>query len=46
MAIDLAISIDMPFPSLARPAVQTAMKGIVGAMGERFSSNLVRHLAG
>ena len=46
MAIDLAISIDMPFPSLARPAVQTAMKGIVGAMGKRFSSNLVRHLAG
>lgn len=44
LAIDLAISVDLPFPSVARPAVQTAMKGVVGAMGSRFSSNLVRHL--
>jgi carbon monoxide dehydrogenase subunit G len=44
LAIDLAISVDLPFPSVARPAVQTAMKGVVGAMGSRFSANLVRHL--
>jgi carbon monoxide dehydrogenase subunit G len=46
LAIDLAIHVDLPFPRLARPAVQTAMKGVVGMMGQRFSSNLVRHLRG
>ena len=46
LAIDLAISVDLPFPRVARPAVQTAMKGVVGVMGQRFSSNLVRHLGG
>ena len=46
LAIDLAIHVDLPFPRLARPAVQTAMKGVVGMMGQRFSSNLVRHLGG
>lgn len=46
VAIDLAISLDLPFPKMARPAVQTAMKGVIGAMGNRFSTNLVRHLGG
>ncbi len=46
LAIDLAISVDLPFPRVARPAVQTAMRGVVGVMGQRFSSNLVRHLGG
>lgn len=46
LAIDLAISVDLPFPGLARPAVQQAMKGVVGLMGQRFSANLVRHLGG
>jgi carbon monoxide dehydrogenase subunit G len=45
LSIDLAISVDLPFPSLAKPAVHTAMKGVVVAMGRRFSTNLVRHLA-
>jgi carbon monoxide dehydrogenase subunit G len=44
LAIDLSITVDLPFPSLARPAVQTAMRGVVAAMGSRFSGNLVRHL--
>jgi carbon monoxide dehydrogenase subunit G len=44
LAIDLAIRVDLPFPSLARPAVHTAMRGVVAAMGKRFSANLVRHL--
>ncbi|MDX6357734.1 MAG: hypothetical protein QOH37_788 [Nocardioidaceae bacterium] len=44
LAIDLSITVDLPFPSLARPAVQTAMRGVVAAMGSRFSANLVRHL--
>jgi hypothetical protein len=46
LAIDLAISVDLPFPALARPAVQTAMKGVVAVMGQRFSANLMRHLDG
>ena len=45
LAIDLAISVDLPFPSVARPAVHAAMRGVVGAMGRRFSSNLERHLS-
>ena len=43
--IRLAITVDLPFPGVARPAVHTAMRGVVGAMGHRFSSNLVRHLS-
>jgi carbon monoxide dehydrogenase subunit G len=44
LRIELAITVDLPFPKLARPAVHTAMRGVVAAMGRRFSSNLVRHL--
>lgn len=44
LAIDLGISVDLPFPGLAGPAVRTAMKGVVAGMGHRFSANLVRHL--
>jgi carbon monoxide dehydrogenase subunit G len=44
LAIDLSITVDLPFPSLARAGVQTAMRGVVAAMGNRFSANLVRHL--
>lgn len=44
LQVDLAISVDLPFPGVARPAVHTAMKGVVGAMGRRFSTNLVGHL--
>ncbi len=29
---------------MAKPAVQTAMRAVVTAMGNRFSHNLVRHL--
>jgi carbon monoxide dehydrogenase subunit G len=46
LRIDLAITLDLPFPRAARPAVHTAMRGVVGAMGRRFSTNLVRHLGG
>jgi carbon monoxide dehydrogenase subunit G len=44
LAIDLTITVDLPFPKVARPAVQTAMRGVVAAMGARFSANLTRHL--
>jgi carbon monoxide dehydrogenase subunit G len=44
LEIALAISVDLPFPRLAKPAVQTAMRAVVATMGARFSHNLVRHL--
>jgi carbon monoxide dehydrogenase subunit G len=44
LRIDLGITVDLPFPRAAGPAVRTAMRGVVAAMGSRFSSNLVRHL--
>lgn len=46
LRVDLAITVDLPFPRLARPGVETAMKGVVLTMGRRFSTNLVRHLGG
>jgi carbon monoxide dehydrogenase subunit G len=44
LAIELAISVELPFPSLARPAVHAAMRAVVATMGARFSHNLTRHL--
>jgi len=46
LAIDLAITVELPFPHVAGPAVRAAMKGVVAGMGYRFSTNLVRHLGG
>lgn len=40
----MAISVELPFPGLTRPAVTTAMKGVVALMGQRFSHNLLEHL--
>ena len=44
VSIELAITVDLPFPGLTRPAVQAAMRAVVATMGARFSHNLVRHL--
>ncbi len=44
VSIELTICVELPFPKLARPAVQTAMRAVVATMGYRFSHNLVRHL--
>jgi carbon monoxide dehydrogenase subunit G len=44
LEIDLSITVDLPFPKVAGPAVRTAMRGVVGVMGRRFAANLVRHL--
>ncbi len=40
----MAISVELPFPGLTRPAVTAAMKGVVALMGQRFSHNLLEHL--
>lgn len=44
LSIELGICVDLPLPRIARPAVHTAMRGVVATMGLRFSSNLVRYL--
>ena len=44
LEIALRISVELPFPGLAKPAVHTAMRAVVATMGARFSHNLVRHL--
>ncbi len=42
--IELSITVELPFPRLARPAVYATMHAVVATMGARFSHNLVRHL--
>ena len=44
VSIELAITVELPFPRVARPAVHPAMRAVVATMGYRFSHNLVRHL--
>ena len=45
LSIELSITVELPFPKVARPAVHTAMRAVIATMGARFSHNLVRHLA-
>ena len=45
LSIELSITVELPFPKLARPAVHAAMRAVIATMGARFSHNLVRHLA-
>ena len=45
LSIELSITVELPFPKVARPAVHTAMRAVVATMGARFSHNLVRHLS-
>ena len=40
----MQITVDLPFPGLVRPAVVTAMKGVITLMGQRFAHNLLGHL--
>jgi carbon monoxide dehydrogenase subunit G len=40
----MSITVELPFPSVTRPAVTAAMKGVVAIMGQRFSHNLLEHL--
>lgn len=44
VSIDLQIACDLPLPSLARPAVERVMAGVVKHMGAVFSRNLLAHL--
>ena len=40
----MQITVDLPFPGLVRPAVVTAMKGVIALMGQRCAHNLLTHL--
>lgn len=44
LAIDLGVHVDLPFPKIAKPAVQTSMQAVIAAMGAGFARNLDRHL--
>lgn len=46
LAIDLTVTVDLPFPRLARPAVTASMQTVLGAMGIGFARSIERHLAG
>jgi hypothetical protein len=44
LAISLTLSVDLPLPRAAAPAVRKVMTGIMQRTGERFSANLLAHL--
>lgn len=45
LTIELGVDVDLPFPRLAKPAVQASMQAVIAAMGVGFSRNLERELA-
>lgn len=44
LAISFTVKAKLPVPSLAKPAVQTAMKGVLATMGNGFGRNLETEL--
>ena len=44
VAIELRVTAELPFPRVARPAVEAAMAAVMAGIGRRFASNLLRHL--
>ena len=44
LQISLGVEVDLPLPGVAKPAVVTAMKGVLAGMGRKFSANLLHHL--
>ena len=45
VSIDLGVHVDLPFPRLSKPVVQTSMQGVIAAMGAGFAHNLDRQLS-
>jgi len=45
LTIVLGVEVDLPFPRLAKPAVQASMQAVIAAMGVGFARNLERELA-
>jgi carbon monoxide dehydrogenase subunit G len=44
LAIELGVDVDLPFPRIAKPAVQASMQAVIAAMGVGFARNLERQL--
>ena len=44
LSISLTLSVELPLPRTAGPAVRRVMKTTITRTGERFSSNLLKHL--
>lgn len=44
LAISLGLTVELPLPQLAGPAVTAVMKETMQRMGDRFSANLLQHL--
>ena len=44
LSIELGVDVDLPFPRLAKPAVQASMQAVIAAMGVGFAHNLERQL--
>ena len=44
LRIALTVSVDLPFPRLARPAIQATMHGVLAAMGSGFARSIEKEL--
>lgn len=44
LRIELTVTVDLPFPRLAKPAVQATMQGVLAAMGSGFGRAIEKEL--
>lgn len=44
LRIELSVTVDLPFPRLAKPAIQATMQGVLAAMGAGFSRSIEKEL--
>lgn len=44
VAIELVVTVELPFPRAMRRPVEGAMAAVMAGMGHRFAHNLLRHL--
>ncbi|CAN7274690.1 SRPBCC family protein [Knoellia sp. LjRoot47] len=44
LRIELAVSVDLPFPGITRPAVQASMHGVLEVMGSGFARSIEKEL--
>ncbi|MEO6021330.1 MAG: SRPBCC domain-containing protein [Knoellia sp.] len=44
LQIKLKVTVDLPFPGLLKPAIQTTMQGVIAAMGSGFARAIEKEL--
>jgi len=44
LRMELSVTVDLPFPGIARPAVQASMHGVLTAMGSGFAHGIEKEL--